>query len=409
MSTATVSTPPSTAAALLRTPLHDLHLELGARMVPFAGHALPLQYAGGLLQEHLHTRNAASLFDVSHMGQLHLSGADVAAFIERIAPTDAVGLAPGRQRYALLLAEDGGILDDVMFARLPACAERSGPRFAMVLNGAVRAADLAHLRQVQAHMLAAGHDITLEPHFERALLALQGPAAQAALSAVLPEHTATIAAMRFMDVLSLTWQATDLLLARSGYSGEDGFEIALPAAAAQPWARALLAQAPVKPAGLGARNSLRLEAGLCLYGQDMDRQTTLVEADLGWTVPQVRRSGGARAGGFLGAALTLAQLAHTAKCPNAEYAPRSQRIALIGQERVPVRAGTPLVAAPRIDAPVVGSICSGILSPTLDRPIAFARVQVQAVAGSQLYAVQRGKVLPMLLHTGPFVATRYRR
>ena len=280
---------------LLTTPLNGLHLELGARMVPFAGYSMPVQYPAGLVAEHHHTRTAAGLFDVSHMGQLCLSGPDAAAAFESLMPVDVIGLGLHKQRYGLLLNDEGGIIDDLMFVN-------RGDDIFVIVNGACKHGDLAH---IQARI---GSRCTIEPQFDRALLALQGLQAVTALSRLLPG----VQQLVFMTGMPITWEGADLYVTRSGYTGEDGFEISLPASSADAFARALLAQPEVKPIGLGARNSLRLEAGLCLYGNDIDTTTTPVEANLNWAMQKVRRSGGARAGGFPGANKVLAQLDGTA-------------------------------------------------------------------------------------------------
>ena len=278
----------SANAPLQTTPLHALHLELGARMVPFAGYSMPVQYPSGLMAEHVHTRTQAGLFDVSHMGQLTLSGPQAALAFESLMPVDVVGLAPGRQRYGLLLNEEGGILDDLMFVN-------RGDDLFVVVNGACKVADLAHLQQ------RMGTQCTITPLPDQALLALQGPMAVTALARLVPGVTSLV----FMTGDSFNWEGVPLFITRSGYTGEDGFEISIAATQADGFARALLAQPEVLPVGLGARNSLRLEAGLCLYGQDLDTTTSPVEAGLTWAIQKSRRSGGERAGGFPGAERVL--------------------------------------------------------------------------------------------------------
>ncbi|RME15463.1 MAG: glycine cleavage system aminomethyltransferase GcvT, partial [Alphaproteobacteria bacterium] len=282
---------------LNRTPLYDLHVELGARMVPFAGYEMPVQYKAGTIAEHTHTRNAAGLFDVSHMGQVILRAAsgrweDVALAFERLVPVDALGLGQGRQRYGFFTNEDGGIEDDLMFAN-------RGDHMLVVVNAAVKAADIARLRA------ALEPEIAVEPLEDRALIALQGPQAEAVLAALAPE----VAAMRFMDVAAITCNAAACWVSRSGYTGEDGFEISVPAAQAEELAWALLSDERVQPVGLGARDTLRLEAGLCLYGHDIDATTSPIEAGLGWAIQKARRAGGAREGGFPGAGRILRELA----------------------------------------------------------------------------------------------------
>ncbi|HEY0201699.1 MAG TPA: glycine cleavage system aminomethyltransferase GcvT, partial [Burkholderiaceae bacterium] len=297
--------------SLLQTPLHALHLELGARMVPFAGYAMPVQYPAGLMAEHRHTRSAAGLFDVSHMGQLRLAGADAAAALETLMPVDVQDLAVGKQRYGLLTNDAGGMIDDLMFVN-------RGHDLFLIVNGACKAGDIAHIQQ------QIGQRCAVQPLPERALLALQGPQAAHALARLLPGVTTLV----FMTGAAFDWNGADLFITRSGYTGEDGFEISVPATAAEALARALLAQPEVKPVGLGARNSLRLEAGLCLYGNDIDATTTPVEAALTWAIQKVRRTGGARAGGFPGAAAILGQLDGTAALGR-------KRVGLVALERVP--------------------------------------------------------------------------
>jgi aminomethyltransferase len=371
------------SANLLTTPLNALHLELGARMVPFAGYSMPVQYPAGLVAEHHHTRDAAGLFDVSHMGQLLLTGPDAAAAFESLMPVDVMGLGVNKQRYGLLLNDEGGIIDDLMFVN-------RGEDIFVIVNGACKHGDLAHIQQ------RIGSRCTVEPQFDRALLALQGPQAVSALQRLLPG----VEQLVFMTGMAAVWQGADLYVTRSGYTGEDGFEISLPAQAAEAFARALLAQPEVKPIGLGARNSLRLEAGLCLYGNDIDTTTTPVEAGLNWAMQKVRRTCGARAGGFPGAEKILAQLDGTAPA-------QRLRVGLVGLERVPVREHVEL----HNDAgQKVGEVTSGLLAPTADQPVALAYVQAEyAASGTRLNAMVRGKAVPMQVSPLPFVPTRYYR
>jgi len=371
------------SADLLTTPLHALHTDLGARMVPFAGYSMPVQYPAGLVAEHHHTRNAAGLFDVSHMGQLRLTGPDAAAAFESLMPVDVMGLGLHKQRYGLLLNDEGGIIDDLMFVN-------RGEDIFVIVNGACKHGDLAHIQQ------RIGNRCTIEPQFDRALLALQGPQAVTALQRVLPG----VEQLVFMTGMAAVWQGAEFYVTRSGYTGEDGFEISLPAHAAEAFARALLAQPEVKPIGLGARNSLRLEAGLCLYGNDIDTTTTPVEAGLNWAMQKVRRTGGARAGGFPGAAKVLAQLDGTNPAPRL-------RVGLVGLERVPVREHVEL----HNDAgQKVGEVTSGLLAPTADQPVALAYVQAEyAASGTGLKAMVRGKAVPMQVSPLPFVPNRYFR
>ncbi len=373
-------------ALLLKTPLHELHLELGARMVPFAGYSMPVQYPTGLLAEHHQTRRAAGLFDVSHMGQLRLQGADAAAAFESLVPVDAIDLAPGRQRYGLLLNEQGGIIDDLMFFK-PA----QGETLLVVVNGACKVGDLAHIEQ------RIGKRCEVIPRPDLALLALQGPQAASVLQRLAPGAER----LTFMSGATMRIGAADCLVTRSGYTGEDGFEISLPADQALVLARLLLAQPEVKPIGLGARNSLRLEAGLCLHGNDIDASTTPAEAALAWSIQKVRRNGGARAGGFPGAARVLSELSSG---PGA--LPR-QRVGLIAQERIPVREHSELQdgAGARI-----GEVSSGLLAPSIDQPIAMGYVNTEfSSIGAEVFALVRGKRVPMKVCAMPFVPNHYFR
>jgi aminomethyltransferase len=371
---------------LLRTPLHALHLSLGAKMVGFAGYEMPLQYPAGILKEHLHTRAAAGLFDVSHMGQILLrprSGqiADAAAALERLLPMDVLGLAPGRQRYGLFTDDAGGILDDLMFAN-------RGDHLFLVVNAACKAADAAHLEA------GLGDACTVEP-LDRALLALQGPSAAAALGTL----AADVAGMRFMDVRALDLDGVPALVSRSGYTGEDGFEIAVAAERAQELAERLLALPDVAPIGLGARDSLRLEAGLCLYGHDIDRSTTPVEAALEWAIQPARRAGGARPGGFPGAAVILGEIASGAA---------RRRVGLRPEGRAPMREGTALFAEEGGEP--VGQITSGGFGPSLEAPVAMGYVAIaQAAPETRLLGQLRGRMLPATVAKMPFIAPGYKR
>lgn len=376
-----------TDSALLTTPLNALHLELGARMVPFAGYSMPVQYPAGLMAEHLHTRSAAGLFDVSHMGQLRLVGPDAAAAFESLMPVDVIGLGLGKQRYGLLLNDEGGILDDLMFVN-------RGDDLFVIVNGACKVADIAH---IQARI---GQRCAVIPLPEQALLALQGPQAVSALSRLAPG----VAQLVFMTGGAFSLGGVDCYVTRSGYTGEDGFEISVPAAQAEALARTLLAQPEVKPIGLGARNSLRLEAGLCLYGNDLDTTTTPVEAGLTWAIQKVRRAGGERAGGFPGAAKVLAQLADLQGTAGVLT---RKRVGLVALERVPVREHTELqtLAGERI-----GEVSSGLLGPSINQPVAMAYVRAdQAALGTRLNAIVRGKPVAMQVAAMPFVPNRYYR
>ncbi len=368
-------------AILARTPLHALHVELGARMVPFAGYDMPVQYPAGILAEHTACRTAAALFDVSHMGQLRLEGEGAVAALETLVPMDIQGLGVGKQRYALFTNDEGGIQDDLMVTR------RENDLL-LVVNAACKDADTAHL---QRHI---GARCRVVPMPERALLALQGPKAVDALARLAPG----VRALTFMAGGAFTLEGADCYLTRSGYTGEDGFEISVPAEAAERLARALLAQPEVQPAGLGARDTLRLEAGLCLYGHDIDTHTTPVEAGLTWSIQKVRRAGGERAGGYPGAAVIDAQLAS---------GPAHKRVGLVGLDRVPVREGAPLVAA---DGRSVGRVTSGTVGPTVKQPIAMGWLEAAlAAAGTDVFAEVRGKRVPMRVAAMPFAPHRYHR
>jgi aminomethyltransferase len=371
---------------LLKTPLHDLHLRLGARMVPFAGYAMPVQYPTGLMAEHKQCRDAAALFDVSHMGQVRLVGADSARALETLVPVDIVDLAAGRQRYAFFTNASGGLLDDLMVVR-PAVDAGFGDLF-LVVNAGCKDADVRHM---QAHI---GHRCQVLPMPERALLALQGPKAVAALSRL----NANVAPLVFMSGGVFELAGVPCFVTRSGYTGEDGFEISVPAAHATVLAEALLAQPEVKPAGLGARDTLRLEAGLCLYGHDIDEKTSPIEAGLSWAIQKVRRPGGARAGGYPGAAVIERHLAGGAP---------TKRVGLVGLERVPVREGTVLFDA---HGHKLGTVTSGTLAPSVNQPIAMAYLPADhARPQHEVYADVRGKRLPMRVSPMPFHPHRYQR
>lgn len=368
---------------LRKTPLHDLHLRLGARMVPFAGYAMPVQYPAGLLKEHLHTRSAAGLFDVSHMGQIVLRAdpAEAARALEALVPVDILGLKPGRQRYALFTDESGGIRDDLMVAHL-------GDRLVLVVNAANKQADAAHLR---AHL----PDAVVVEELPRALVALQGPGAEAALARLAPEA----AAMRFMDARALPILGAECVVTRSGYTGEDGYEISIPEAEAERIAEALLTDPAVLPVGLGARDSLRLEAGLCLHGSDIDGTTDPVEASLAWAISPARRSTGARPGGFPGAERILAAL---------EHGPARRRVGLLTEGRAPVRAGAPLFAEGG-ESPV-GQVTSGGFGPSLGAPLAMGYLPAAlAEPGTRVLAELRGQRLPLTVTPLPFRPAGFKR
>jgi aminomethyltransferase len=366
-----------TAAPLKRTPLYAIHRELGARMVPFAGYEMPVQYPSGVLAEHLHTRSQAGLFDVSHMGQIRLAGAGCVSALEALVPGDLEALASRRMRYTLLLNEAGGILDDLMATRL------SNGLF-LVVNAARKEVDFAHLRD------CLGTSASIEPLADRALLALQGPAA----ATVLSRFIEGIGRLRFMSASEVTVGSRQWLVTRSGYTGEDGFEISLPASEAEEFARRLIAEPEVLPIGLGARDSLRLEAGLCLYGHDIDETTTPVEADLAWTIGKRRRA----EGGFPAAATILRQLI--------EGTSRT-RVGIRPDGRAPAREDTEIVD----DAgSALGKVTSGGFGPSVGGPVAMGYVASEhAVEGEALQLLVRGAPRPARVVRLPFVATRYYR
>lgn len=369
------------SADLQHTPLHELHLELGAKMVPFAGYEMPVNYPGGIIAEHRQCRESAALFDVSHMGQLRLTGADAAAALETLVPVDVIDLPVGKQRYALFTNAAGGIRDDLMVARRP-------NDLFVVVNAACKEADTKHL------ITQLSHRCQVLPMPERALLALQGQKAVKALARLADG----VSALTFMTGGSFTLAGAECFVTRSGYTGEDGFEISVPAEAAANLARELLAQPEVKPAGLGARDTLRLEAGLCLYGHDINEHTTPVEAGLAWSIQKVRRPGGARAGHYPGADKIAGQLATGVQI---------KRVGLIGLERIPVREGAILVDG---QGHKLGHVTSGTLAPTVNQPIAMAYLAANhAVINHEVWAEVRGKRQPMRVTPMPFVPPGYVR
>ncbi|NRA99076.1 MAG: glycine cleavage system aminomethyltransferase GcvT [Rhodobacteraceae bacterium] len=375
-------------AELARTPLYDLHVGLGAKMVPFAGYDMPVQYPMGVMKEHLHTRSDAGLFDVSHMGQVILrpkSGdvADAALALERLVPASILSLAKGRQRYALFTNAAGGILDDLMVAN-------RGDHLFLVVNAACKAEDIAHL---QAHVT---EHCDVEEITDRALVALQGPLAEAAFSAIVPGT----ADMKFMDVAIFPSEFGELWVSRSGYTGEDGYEISVANEHAVALTETLLAQEGVAPIGLGARDSLRLEAGLCLYGSDLDTTTTPIEAALNWSIQKARRTGGERAGGFPGARRILSEM---------DSAPKRLRVGLLPEGRAPMRAGTVLFADETSDAEI-GKITSGAFGPSIGAPMSMGYVETgYAGVGTTIYGEVRGKRLPATVTAMPFRAATYKR
>lgn len=375
-------------ADLKRTVLHDLHLELGAKMVPFAGYDMPVQYPLGVMKEHLHCRASAGLFDVSHMGQVILrakSGdlADAARALETLVPVSILALAEGRQRYAIFTNDTGGILDDLMVAN-------RGDHLFLVVNAACKDADFAHLSE---HL---SDTCDLEMISGRSLVALQGPAAEAALSKLNPEA----AEMRFMDSVAMELAGAKCWVSRSGYTGEDGYEISVPDSQAPELCRLLLAMDVVDPIGLGARDSLRLEAGLCLYGNDIDAATTPVEGAIEWAIQKVRRKGGDRAGGFPGAEIILNELENGAS---------RRRVGILPDGRAPMRAGTALFADAAGGDPI-GEVKSGAFGPSIERPMSMGYVTIDhAGDGTIIYGEVRGKRMPATVAPMPFRPSNYKR
>jgi aminomethyltransferase len=379
-------TDPTEQSGLLRqTPLHALHLRLGAKMVPFAGYDMPVQYPLGILKEHLHTRTAAGLFDVSHMGQAVLRakpGTDIADSFERLVPGNIRDLKPGQMRYTTLLTEGGGIIDDLMVTR-PFSPEHADKLF-LVVNAARKAVDFAHISAALADLAE------LKPLDDRALLALQGPAAANVLSA----HISQAQALSFMQARRVTVQDTDLIVSRCGYTGEDGFEISIPADHAAEWAEKLLAAPEVEPIGLGARDSLRLEAGLCLYGHDIDETTTPVEAALSWSIGKRRRV----EGGFPGAAIIQKQLAE---------GPPRLRVGLALEGRAPAREGAEIVDT---EGQKIGQVTSGGYGPSVGGPVAMGYVDSAFAQQDRMLAILvRGKPLPARIVAMPFTEKHFHR
>lgn len=358
--------------------LRGLHEELGAKFVPFARWDMPVQYPMGVMGEHQWCREKAGLFDVSHMGQVRLAP-DADAALEALVPVDVIGLAEGRQRYGFFTAPNGGVLDDLMIAR-------QADALLLVLNASRASEDIAHMR---------AHGMAVDMVEDRALLALQGPLAADVLLRVVPET----GDMRFMDSHVIDWQGVELWVSRSGYTGEDGFEISVPASAADTFARRLLEDDAVAPIGLGARDSLRLEAGLPLYGQDMTPDISPVEAGQGWAVSKLRRTGGARAGGFPGAGRILRELAE---------GPARRRVGLLPDGRAPMRAGTPIFADESAQTPV-GHVTSGGFGPSLGAPMAMALIAAETPADMALFGQVRTRRLPARQSKLPFVRPGYKR
>jgi aminomethyltransferase len=388
-------TAPASSAPLAKTALHALHRELGARMVPFAGYEMPVQYPKGVLQEHLHVREGAGLFDVSHMGQLKLVGPGAAKDLERLVPMDVVDLAPMQQRYALFTSPTGGILDDLMITH-------AGDHLFVVVNAACRVQDIAHLRAEIGG--PGGPDTDIVEMDDHALLALQGPEAIDVMRRLVKD--VDFATWTFMTARAIEIDGIACFVTRSGYTGEDGFEISVENRHAEALARRLLAEREVAPIGLGARDSLRLEAGLCLYGNDIDTTTTPIEAGLTWAISKVRRADGARAGGFPGDSTILAQLA-AGRSGDAADAPKKRRVGLVGVDRTPVREHTAIVDSA---GQPLGEVTSGTFGPTAQRAIAMAYLPTRvAMAGQTVAAMVRGKPVRMEVAAMPFVPHRYFR
>ena len=375
----------TSSTSLQRTPLYELHVSLGAKMVPFAGYEMPVQYPLGILKEHLHTRDGAGLFDVSHMGQAVLIGPDhetTAAALEALIPADILNLKPGQQRYSQLLTDDGGIIDDLMVTRSTDAADDGS--LMVVVNASRKEVDYAHIAA------RLPDDVRLEPMPERALLALQGPAAKD----VMAKLSDVAAGLRFMGASSGKVGDFDCHISRSGYTGEDGFEISVATNRVEKLARLLLAQDGVQPIGLGARDSLRLEAGLCLYGHDIDETTSPVEAGLLWSIQKRRRI----EGGFPGAARIQDEIVN---------GPRRRRVGIQPEGRAPAREGTEIVA---LLGDPIGAITSGGFGPSVNGPVAMGYVAASyAEPGTPVNLMVRGKALPALITTMPFAPHRYSR
>jgi len=369
----------------LRTALYEFHVENGAKMVPFAGYDMPVQYPLGVMKEHAHTREKAGLFDVSHMGQVIVKGSDygaAATALETLIPVDILDLKKDRQRYGFFINEAGGIMDDLMLAN-------RGDHVFVVVNAACKAADITHMR-------ANLRDVTVTEITDRALLALQGPASEAVLTKLDPRA----AQMRFMDVATLSLAGVECWVSRSGYTGEDGYEISIPAVQATNLAKQLVEDDDVELIGLGARDSLRLEGGLCLYGHDVDSQTTPTQAALNWAIQKVRRTGGDREGSFPGSDIVLPELANGAT---------RKRVGLLPEGRAPMREGVILFATPEDETPI-GSITSGGFGPSIGGPIAMGYVPADlSVLGTVVFGELRGKRRPLTVTSLPFIPANFKR
>jgi aminomethyltransferase len=374
------------AQTLQKTPLYELHQEFGAKLTEFAGYQMPVQYGLGILGEHQHTRTKAGLFDVSHMGQVILSGRsykEIALAFEKLLPMDVLGLEAGRQRYGFLTTDSGGILDDLMFSN-------RGDHIFVVLNAACKGSDIMHLKSLLEP------DIAVQEIENRALIALQGPASEAVLGELNPQ----IKKMKFMDVETLPIGGADCWVSRSGYTGEDGFEISIPAEAAEPVTREILSNKIVEFIGLGARDSLRLESGLCLYGHDIDEATTPVEASLTWAIQKARQANGSRNGGFIGSEIILNQL---------DNGTDKKRVGFLPQTRAPMREGVEIFAT-ETSKEVIGKITSGGYGPTVGHPIAMGYIDSKYMrSNDDLYGELRGKRLPIKVSKMPFVPLNFKR
>lgn len=370
---------------LLRTALHDLHVKLGAKMVPFAGYSMPVQYPMGVMKEHIHTRQKAGLFDVSHMGQVIVKATDYASAalaLEHLIPIDILGLGENRQRYGFFTNDTGGIMDDLMVAN-------RGDHIFVVVNAGCKGADIAH-------MTANLNSTIVSEIQDRALLALQGPAAETVLAELNPKA----AQMRFMDVVTMSLVDVECWVSRSGYTGEDGYEISVPSDQAVDLATKLLAHSDVEPIGLGARDSLRLESGLCLYGHDIDVDTTPSQAALNWAIQKVRRTDGDRAGGFPGADIILAELSNGSI---------RKRVGLRPDGRAPMREGVQLFAGLNDETPI-GTITSGGFGPTIEGPVAMGYVTIEhSRAETKVFGELRGKRQPLTVATLPFIKANFKR
>lgn len=375
-------------ADLLRTPLYDFHVDYGAKLVPFAGYEMPVQYPLGVMNEHKHCRTKAGLFDVSHMGQVLITPKsgdiqDACLALEKLVPMDICSLKSGRQRYAFFTNENGGILDDLMVAN-------RGDHLFLVVNAACKDADIAHMR----NELSDTCNISVID--DRALVALQGPDAEQVFSTLIP----SVADFKFMDVAIVEYGGVELWISRSGYTGEDGYEISIPAENASEIASKLSENDLVEPIGLGARDSLRLEGGLCLYGNDIDESTTPVEAALTWAIQKARRAGGAREGGFPGSDTILAQFDNGAN---------RKRVGFLPEGRAPMRGGTKLFSS-ETASDEIGEITSGGFGPSVNGPVSMGYVLSEySSEGTKVFADVRGKRLPAIITKMPFVTANFKR